>query len=282
MMMLLAGIFGYLIFFISIVGVGINSVSLAILLCRIPRRPPSMFHDLLKVLAIYDIVVVVCCGCAYGLPDIWPGYRELHQPYLSQYILPLTHISVMSSVYCTVLISFERYVRICFFCQLRSSTLITTKNFKFYLIAIIVGPVIFYVPKFFEIRAETTTKVYYSQVNCSRALVLTRMESEMVSVIKGRLSPLEQDYVDAIIKACANVTWPQLQQQQQGLPPKPRAAARDDSLASEGSMDTLPLGRPTSDSRWVLPQRNLMRNMTRYKSVLRVSLSENALGRTFL
>ena len=37
----------------------------------------------------------------------------------------------MSSVYCTVLMSFERYVRICHLCQLREcSYMITRENFK--------------------------------------------------------------------------------------------------------------------------------------------------------
>ena len=83
---------------------------------------PSLFHHLLKILAVYDSLVVVCVAVSYGLPDVLPaGYLDLHHPRVVQWMLPLTHVAVTTSVYCTVLISFERYVRICFFCQLRAT-----------------------------------------------------------------------------------------------------------------------------------------------------------------
>ena len=46
------------------------------------------------------------------------------------YVLPLAQISVMSSVYCTTLMSFERYARICYICQLRSFHTYYTYNLE--------------------------------------------------------------------------------------------------------------------------------------------------------
>ena len=83
---------------------------------------------------------------------------------------PIVQIAMMSSVYCTITMSIERYVRICHLCQMRTPTLLTETNFKFYIIAVILGPLIFYAPKFFEIRTENTIKHYHKILNCSEVL----------------------------------------------------------------------------------------------------------------
>ncbi len=64
--------------------------------------------------------------------------------------------------------SFERYVRICYLCQLRPSTLITSENFKYYVVGILVGPMIFYTPKFFEVEPSVQTTKFFSQVSETR------------------------------------------------------------------------------------------------------------------
>lgn len=60
----------------------------------------------------------------------------------------------MTSVYCTVILSLERYVRICYLCQLRewSYPYVTRKNINLYKAGLIAIPVLFYLPKFFELR----------------------------------------------------------------------------------------------------------------------------------
>ena len=92
-------------------------------------------------------------------------------PYVLPWILPITQIAMMSSVYCTVVMSFERYVRICHICQLRGSNLLTEENFKFYLLAFTLIPLIFYAPKFFEIRTEVKTHQYSKFINCTEVLL---------------------------------------------------------------------------------------------------------------
>ena len=63
-----------------------------------------MFHDLLKILMIYDVFVVICCPLQFALPNLWPDYKHVWWPYILPWLLPIMHIAVMSSVYCTILI----------------------------------------------------------------------------------------------------------------------------------------------------------------------------------
>ena len=64
----------------------------------------TMFHDLLKLLMIYDVFVVICCLLQFALPSLWSAYSASIGPYVLPWLLPIMHIAVMSSVYCTILI----------------------------------------------------------------------------------------------------------------------------------------------------------------------------------
>ena len=86
---------------------------------------------------------------------------------------------MMSSVYCTVIMSLERYVRICHLCQLRSSPYLTEDNFKYHVMAVTLGPLLFYAPKFFEIRTERTVQEYVKAINCTR--ILGTVETDLLS-----------------------------------------------------------------------------------------------------
>ena len=117
--------FGVAILVISAFGVIINISSFAFLLWRHQkakrgssgnnhnssngsrqraRVQSTLFHHLLTVLSLCDLLVVICCSLAYGLPDVWQDYLDYQYPYLVPYLLPITHIAVMASVYCTILI----------------------------------------------------------------------------------------------------------------------------------------------------------------------------------
>ena len=76
---------------------------------------------LFQILAAYDMIVLVGCAALYSLPTHWAWYgSELH-PRILPVLLPVVQIAMMTSVYCTIVMSFERYVRICRICQMRSS-----------------------------------------------------------------------------------------------------------------------------------------------------------------
>ncbi len=58
----------------------------------------------------------------------------------------MTHIfpsqtAMMTSVYSTIVLSFERYVRIVHTCRLRACSYITEDNFRYYVAGIVVCPV---------------------------------------------------------------------------------------------------------------------------------------------
>ena len=53
---------------------------------------------------------------------------------------------------------------------MRTPTFLTETNFKFYIIAVVLGPLLFYAPKFFEIRTENTIKQYHKILNCNEVL----------------------------------------------------------------------------------------------------------------
>ena len=107
--------------------------------------------------------VVVLCAMLWALPVIWPEYQAYYHPYWSKYLLPFVQIALMSSVYCTIIMSWERYVRICLIC--RGCDYFSDGKFKGYMAFIIFFPVIFYVPKFFEviillISIQATSKAF--------------------------------------------------------------------------------------------------------------------------
>ena len=134
-------------------------------------------------------MVVVGCAMLYALPNMKIGqYRQVIFPVILPWLLPVVQIAMMSSVYCTIVMSFERYIRICHLCQLRDCSYITMANFKwvpyyvkypwhsstknvyriieccsfsfrYYIIAIIGVPVLFYAPKFFELRTVDASSI---------------------------------------------------------------------------------------------------------------------------
>lgn len=90
----------------------------------------------------------------WSLPQIWPEYEAYVYPYWASFLLPMVQIALMSSVYCTVVMSWERYVRICLVSRL-DCNYFSEGKFRMYLFLIIVFPVIFYIPKFFEVSKTT-------------------------------------------------------------------------------------------------------------------------------
>ena len=72
--------FGYVILLFAFLGLLINLGSIALLF---HKNRPSLFHHLLKILAVVDCLVLVCCLVSYGIPDIVPGYLERHHPTVS-------------------------------------------------------------------------------------------------------------------------------------------------------------------------------------------------------
>ncbi|TRY74678.1 hypothetical protein TCAL_15554 [Tigriopus californicus] len=139
-----------LMLFIALVGVVTNCLSVLVFVRQKFRRN---FHRLLIMLAAYDLLVVIFCSMLYCLNSIWPAYKS-HFPYIAPYLLPMVHIALMSSVYCTVVMSWERYIRIVLISNLVNCTYLSRGKFRAYLATIIIFPILFYLPKFYEVSIQ--------------------------------------------------------------------------------------------------------------------------------
>ncbi len=65
-----------------------------------------------QLLAVSDLWLVLGCALLYGLPDLWYAYDRHVYPVILPYLLPTVQIAMMTSVYCTIVMSFERYARV--------------------------------------------------------------------------------------------------------------------------------------------------------------------------
>ena len=96
---------------------------------RRKRNKPTMIHKLLLLLSVSDLCVVVGLLASFCLPNIWP-YFKYKWPYLAPWWIPILQIALLTSVYTTVLISLERYVRIVYICNLKECRFFNKYNFK--------------------------------------------------------------------------------------------------------------------------------------------------------
>ena len=75
-------------------------------------------------------------------------------------MVPLVHIALMGSVYSTIAMSLERYLRLC------RVQIMSKKMFNGCAILCIVFPLVFYSPKFFEYRYGSWVKRVTRPVDC--------------------------------------------------------------------------------------------------------------------
>ena len=108
-----------------------SSIATVGLACKRPKKKTkrSMIHTLLLILCISDLCVLVGLVALFSLPNIWTlfGTQWVH---IAPYLIPISQIALLTSEYATVLISFERYVRIVYVCNLRICRFFNEDNFK--------------------------------------------------------------------------------------------------------------------------------------------------------
>ena len=85
----------------AVLGVVINLIAFVIIT---KKKDKTMFHDLLKILTAYDVGVVICCALQFALPNLWPAYYLNIYPHIMPYLVPVMHVTVLTSVYSTILI----------------------------------------------------------------------------------------------------------------------------------------------------------------------------------
>ena len=114
--------------------------------------------------------VVVLCSMLWALPPIWPFYKISYYLYWSRYLYPTAQIALMSSVYCTIVMSWERYVQICLVARLKKSYYLYFGDRKFclYIVFIVMFPIIFYIPKFFEVSTENISSFSHYFLNTGK------------------------------------------------------------------------------------------------------------------
>lgn len=52
----------------------------------------------------YDVAVVTCCAILFSLNSVWDEFDRNIYPRVAPLVMPVNHIAVMSSVYCTILL----------------------------------------------------------------------------------------------------------------------------------------------------------------------------------
>jgi hypothetical protein len=67
----------------------------------VSKKRNQMFHHLLKLMAVYDFVVVVGCGLLYSLPKlaIFSPYSQLVFPVILPWLLPIVQVPWASFVH---------------------------------------------------------------------------------------------------------------------------------------------------------------------------------------
>ena len=195
--------FGILIVFLFCIGVLINIGCLFSL-----RRHRSTFHRFLKMLACFDALVVTGIFLMYALPVLVPWYKKNIFLPMVPFFLPVVHMALMGSVYSTIVMSLERYLRLC-----RVQTM-SQKSGTIFCCIVVIFPMLFYFPKFFEYRYQKFEHDFPIPINCSQFVQEQRELQEIdnaiqwsskVTISGGRIRPKKKSYPQAQKLTSSNV-----------------------------------------------------------------------------
>ena len=103
--------------------------------------------------------------------------------------------------------SFERYIRICYYCQLRETSVLSEDNVKFYKLFVVLFPILFYVPKCFEVRSHYVLKEVEMQIDCQKYLSLAGLleNPKLRNFIKQQFTEADLDKISFLAGACEKV-----------------------------------------------------------------------------
>lgn len=194
-------------------GVVINTAA-AIFLSHKLKKHYSPFLRLLRALALSDLCVMVTGTLLHGLPGISSKYFNVIRPMIAPYLLPLAQISIMTSVYLAVVMAFERYIRICFICQLRSTQILTEKNLWFYIWACVLFPILFYIPKWFELESEFILKPACQTLGGTYEGLIRMLteETKMRNDKKQKVVDMIDCLNETLSRNCWNSNWTPIQE----------------------------------------------------------------------
>ena len=103
--------------------------------------------------------------------------------------------------------SFERYIRICFYCQLRETRVLSEDNVKFYKLFVILFPMLFYIPKCFEVRTGYVVQEKKMRIDCQKYLSLSQLlENPLLkSFIGQQFTDADLVKIEFLAKACNRI-----------------------------------------------------------------------------
>ena len=137
----------------GIIGIVGNVATLCMFCCnKGSRNTFSKFHKLMIMLAIYDSVYIMLSILLFAIPVISEEYKlnGLHF-YIAPKAIPFIQIALTGSVYSTIAILVERYLKVC------KPFYAFTQNWsaRHYVIPITIFSLIYNLPKFFEIQSSS-------------------------------------------------------------------------------------------------------------------------------
>ena len=103
--------------------------------------------------------------------------------------------------------SFERYIRICYYCQLRETSVLSEDNVKFYKLFVVLFPILFYVPKCFEVRSHYVLKEVKMEIDCQKYLSLAGLleNPKLRNFIVQQFNEADLDKISFLAGACEKV-----------------------------------------------------------------------------
>jgi hypothetical protein len=103
--------------------------------------------------------------------------------------------------------SFERYIRICFYCQLRETSVLSEDNVKYYKLFVILFPIIFYIPKCFEVRSHAVVNEVKIQIDCQKYLSLSELLENpfLANFIGQQFTEADMAKIEFLATACKKI-----------------------------------------------------------------------------
>lgn len=104
--------------------------------------------------------------------------------------------------------SFERFIRICYYCQLQFTTILTEENIKYYKTFVVIFPVVFYIPKFFEIRTHPQT-IPAQTIDCGQYMTLAGQFQNplMKDFMMDQFQPDQISKIQELAQDCALLNY---------------------------------------------------------------------------
>ena len=111
------------------------------------------FHRLMIALAVYDTLYISLSILVFAIPEIFEDYKiKGYHFYIAPRAVPLIQVALTGSVYCTVSISLERYLTVCYPFYLAG------KNWssKRYIVPIVLFSLLYNITRFMEMQTTCT------------------------------------------------------------------------------------------------------------------------------